>query len=101
MLGSWKPGTPCVNSTPYFTIEQFKAENPDCCKVANPVPGDFSPNLRLHVEGKKPPRLFLIEMKYRIYYLGKTDERLSQMKQDYGIVNCSGHVLPGLSFSLN
>jgi hypothetical protein len=91
----WKVGAPCINSEPYFSVEEFKAKNPNCCRIADPVPGDFSESLYPYIVGQKLPRIFLIEMSYNVHYLGSDGVVASRREHRYEAVDCNGKVMRG------
>jgi hypothetical protein len=95
MTIGWKVGMSCVNSEPYFSVEEFRTRNPNCCKIADPVPGDFSETLYPYIVGLKKPRVFLIEMSYQLHYLGKDGAQKSRLEHRYEAVDCNGNVMRG------
>ena len=50
---------------PYFTYEDYRASNPDCCRVHHERPGDFPSELTPFFDGKLQPRIYAVDFAYK------------------------------------
>jgi hypothetical protein len=78
---------------PYFTCEEFRAANPDCCHVRSDRPGDFSPDLDPFFRGHLDPKVYVVELTFKTNMVDAgqgtvhTDRRSS-------LVTCYGDAIP-------
>jgi hypothetical protein len=91
LLG-WKPGTPCVNTIPYHSIEEFKNKNPDCCYLLDKIPGDYPTGIRPYVRGEKHPKVYLVSLTFTRLSANRASPKPYQ-HHAIKAVDCYGNVL--------
>ena len=85
-----KPKLTCFNSFPYFSVPQFKAKNPDCCKVLKQIPGEEPMTYRPHIRGEKYPKMYVVQMDFEAFSEGKTGLPSPYTHHDIVTLNCFG-----------
>jgi hypothetical protein len=78
----------CLNPFPYASVAQFKADNPECCRVISDLPGDLPPSLRERIKSGVFPKTYPVELRYKEYSKGLNGERRSYVRTDLKAVDC-------------
>lgn len=80
----------CHNTEPYFSVAQFKQENPDCCRVLDKIPGEFSNKYRDNIRGIKYPKFYILQITYKKSVLN--DGEYSKINKTRGyLYDCFGN----------